>query len=80
MVKHQMKMHVYSGSEDQEKLIEWIEELHLYFECNKVEDYMRVKMVYIKFNSYAFVWWEYLKMDRKKYRKGKYLEMGKYDH
>ena len=54
----------FSGKLKPKELIDWINELEEYFECEDIEDLDRVKVAKAKLKGHAKIWWQEVQLDR----------------
>ena len=68
-----MEVSTYSTSLKLEELIDWIREMEKYFDMEHIEDTKRVKVVCLKFQGHASLWWENVQNEKVKNRSLRYL-------
>ena len=52
------KLSIYDGSFKAEKLIDWINEMDKYFECEEIDENKRVKFAVTRLKGHTALWWD----------------------
>jgi hypothetical protein len=64
--KVKVELPMYDGRMDDEILLDWFSALENCFDCDDVEDRMKVKIAKSRMKGHALLWWDNLQADRMK--------------
>ncbi|XP_071901000.1 uncharacterized protein [Coffea arabica] len=63
-----LKIPFFQGKSDPEAYLEWERKIELVYECHTYSEEQKVKLTAVEFTDYASIWWDQLRLSRRRNR------------
>ncbi|XP_071924849.1 uncharacterized protein [Coffea arabica] len=63
-----LKIPLFQGKSDPEAYLEWERKIELVYECHTYTEEQKVKLAAVEFTDYASIWWDQLRLSRRRNR------------
>ena len=61
-----MKIPSFQGRSDPEAFLDWVTKVERVFDCHNYSEVKKVKLVVLEFTDYAAIWWDQLRISRRR--------------